>query len=346
MPENTVVVTGKVEDGSWLKSPLKCIPFTDSPSRYNPKIEKEVLDFLDQHRVTHILCEYGCAGTEIVILNQQLLHLPLFVHFHGYDVSQELRKPKTVKYYEWMGDNVAGIITDTRIQKKRLVEIGVTEGKIHIIPYGVKIPAMQTGSKVSPCRFICVSRLVPKKGPIYMLKAFSKARKINPAITLDIVGDGPLMAKVQSFITKDNLRSSVRIHGAQSNEYVKNLLYESSVYVQHSLTDRVSGDAEGLPVAILEAAAAGLPVVSTLHEGIPDEVEHGVTGFLVKEFDVDTMAMHMAHLAGNNELRRSMGIAARIKIQKSFTLENEINSLRTLMGLSGSCTDSGELQRD
>jgi len=346
LPGKTVVVTGKVEDGSWLKSPLKCIPFADTPSRYKPEIEKGVLDFLKHHRATHILCEYGCTGSEIVILNQQLTHLPIFVHFHGYDASQELRKPMIVKYYRWMGDNVTGIITDTMIQKKRLVEIGVPKGKIHIIPYGVKIPGIQSDSKASPCRFICVSRLVPKKAPIYLLKAFRNAHKIHPLITLDIVGDGPLMTEVKSFIAKENLRSSVRIHGARSNDYVKSLMCESSVYVQHSVTDPVSGDAEGLPVAILEAAAAGLPVISTIHEGIPDEVEHGVTGFLVKEFDVDTMATHMTNLAGNNELRNSMGIAARKKIQKSFTLEHEMNSLRTLMGLSDSRADSSRLQRD
>jgi glycosyltransferase involved in cell wall biosynthesis len=135
------------------------------------------------------------------------------------------------------------------------------------------------------------------------------------------------------------------MHGAKSNDFVKNLLCESSVYVQHSVTDPVSGDAEGLPVAILEAAAAGLPVVSTLHEGIPDEVEHGVTGYLVKEFDVDAMAMYMAHLAGNNELRRSMGKAAREKVQLGFTLEREINSLRILMGLCDSFNDNARLQR-
>ena len=345
LPEKTVVVTGKVEDGSWLKSPIKCIPFTDTPSHYRPEVENEILDFMVHHKVTHILCEYGCAGTEIVILNQQLLHLPIFVHFHGYDVSQEMRKPQTVKYYRWMGDNVTGVITDTRIQKQRLVEIGIKEDKITIIPYGVVVQDRQADVNISPCRFICVSRLVPKKGPILLLKSFCKARKLVPVITLDIVGDGPLMEKVQTYIAKENLKSSVRIHGAKSNDFVKNLLCESSVYVQHSVTDSVSGDAEGLPVAILEAAAAGLPVVSTLHEGIPDEVEHGVTGYLVKEFDVDTMAMYMVKLAHSHELRKSMGMAARKKIKENFSLEREINSLRILMGLSDSYNDGGKLQR-
>ncbi len=342
-PRRTVVVTGEIVDKSWCRTPVLQIPFTNDPSRFKPETEQAVLDFLKDHQVTHILCEYGCTGTEMVILNDQVAQLPIYVHFHGYDVSQELRKKKTVSYYQWMGDHVSAIITDTSLQKQRLVDIGVKGSNIHIIPYGVPVPETSATPDTTPCRFICVGRLVPKKAPLVLLDAFARAHQDHPEMTLDLVGAGPLMEEVRAFVHAENLQTAVTLHGAIENSKVKRLMDRSCVYVQHSVTDPVSGDAEGLPVAILEAAAAGLPVVATRHEGIPDEVEHGVTGYLVAEFDADAMAAHMAQLAQDQELRIAMGAAARQKIQSGFTLTREIHSLRALMGLKDTLKSEDEI---
>ena len=331
--ERTVVVTGKIVEGHWFEGPVKIIPFTSGPAKFSSKTENKVIQFLEHNKVTHILCEYGCLGTEIVELNERLLQLPLFVHFHGFDASQELQKKEVINYYKWMGRHVTGIIVVSKKQKERLIKIGLPEKKIYIIPCGVRIPGKKANPELSPCRFLSVIRLYPKKGPIYLLEAFLEAKKIAPEISLDIVGDGPLKQDVQKFISDHNLEPSVVMHGAQSNDYVLDLMRKSSAYVQHSVTDPQTGDAEGLPVAVLEASAAALPVISTYHEGIPDAVDHKITGFLVKEFDVGSMAKYMVKLASDGNLRKKMGIAAREKIKKEFKIDLEISKLRNLIGL-------------
>ena len=80
----------------------------------------------------------------------------------------------------------------------------------------------------------------------------------------------------------------------------------ADVFVQHSITDSHTGDQEGLPVAVLEAMASGLPVVATRHAGIPEAVVEGETGYLVEEGDIGAMAGHIARLAEDHTLRSKM----------------------------------------
>jgi len=336
LPDKTVILTYKVVDATWVRCPVKLIPATYGGAKYSPKIAEEIVGFLRRYKVTHILSEYGAENSGIVELNRQYTKLPIFIHFHGYDASQELRKPAIVSYYRWMGFQVTGVVVVSQPMARRLINVGIPESKIKIIHYGIRPPENSVSKpEQQPCRFVCISRLVAKKGLIYLLQAFKKACSNVPDITLDIVGEGPLREKIESFIAEQGLNHAVRLHGQKPNTFVRDLLDKSCVYVQHSITDPETGDAEGLPNSILEAASQGLPVISTLHEGIPEAVQHGATGFLVEECDVEKMAEYMMMLTKDGELRRQMGLAGREKIiTKGFTVDAMIQSLREYMRLS------------
>jgi glycosyltransferase involved in cell wall biosynthesis len=88
---------------------------------------------------------------------------------------------------------------------------------------------------------------------------------------------------------------------------------------------------EGTPVAIIEAQAAGLPVISTYHAGIPDIVVHNETGYLVEEGEVDRMADYMISLASNLSQAKSMGDAGRKRIQEKFTMTHHIAALDSVL---------------
>jgi colanic acid/amylovoran biosynthesis glycosyltransferase len=105
----------------------------------------------------------------------------------------------------------------------------------------------------------------------------------------------------------------VRLPGWKSRPEVVSAIHQADILLAPSLT-APSGDQEGTPVAILEAMAAGLPVVSTVHAGIPEVVENGVSGFLVAERDVLGLAAALQRLACNPELRGSMGQQGRSTI--------------------------------
>ncbi len=339
LPGKTVVVTGNIYDRNWANVPVLQIPYSEGPSKYSPEIEDKVESFLMQHKVTHILVEYGCYGTDIIELNSKKLNLPIFVHFHGGDAAAMLRRKEMVELYRWMVSKVNGVIAVAKPMAKRLAGIGIPGEKIVINHYGIDIPEHVVAQpEKSPCRFVFVGRLTPKKAPDITLKAFSKARSIVKNIHLDIVGDHflpnqstSMKAQLEDYTAKNNLLDAVTFHGAQSNKNVKEILVQSSAYVQHSVTVPETGDAEGLPNSILEASAYGLPVISTFHEGIPEEVENSKTGFLVNEFDIDAMAEYMIKLANNPELRKTMGLEGRKKIENEFSIEKSIVGLRKII---------------
>ena len=115
-----------------------------------------------------------------------------------------------------------------------------------------------------------------------------------------------------------------------SHDEVAEVMRRSRVFVQHSLVP-ASGDCEGTPVAVLEAAASGLPVVSTRHTGIVDAVIEGQTGFLVNEGDIDSMAEYIYLLLSDPARAAEMGQRARECITQKFSLEGSIETLRDIL---------------
>jgi colanic acid/amylovoran biosynthesis glycosyltransferase len=127
-----------------------------------------------------------------------------------------------------------------------------------------------------------------------------------------------------------NIEDAVELKGALDHDDVAALLQQSTVFVQHSLVP-ASGDTEGTPVAILEASAAGVPVVSTKHAGIADVVIHGKTGFLVDEGDIELMSEYIYKLLNNPELAREMGQNGWEYISATFSMERSISELREIL---------------
>ena len=92
-----------------------------------------------------------------------------------------------------------------------------------------------------------------------------------------------------------------------------------------------NGDSEGTPVGIIEAMAAGLPVVSTRHAGIPDVVIENETGFLVDENDINQMASYILKITDDRELAKCLGEKGKAKIQDHFTMEKHLETINNLI---------------
>jgi glycosyltransferase involved in cell wall biosynthesis len=166
-----------------------------------------------------------------------------------------------------------------------------------------------------------------------LLQALHLARQSTPALHLDLIGDGELRADVERTIVDLGLTNHVTLHGAQPHAFVLEAFQRADLFVQHSLTDPETGDEEGLPVAILEAMAAGLPVVSTRHAGIPDAVQHESNGLLVPEGDVTGMAQAITTLALDETKRQAMGQTGHRRALDHFSAQQEITALQKLLGL-------------
>jgi colanic acid/amylovoran biosynthesis glycosyltransferase len=291
---------------------------------------KRVRSFLKDHQAKSVLAEYGGMGC-LLARTCNDAEVPLYVHFHGYDASELLRDRWQVRHYKELFSSAAGLIAPCRFLANRLASSGCPENKLHISAYGVDASQFLRTHR-SPQRVVAVGRLVEKKAPHLTIRAFGEIRKRFPDARLDIIGDGPLAGKCQTLVRDLNLGDCVHMYGVKDHDFVSRMMREASLFVQHSVT-ATNGDAEGLPVAILEAMVSALPVVSTLHSGIPEAVEDGVTGLLVAEYDVNRMAMAMAELLHDPGRAAAMGEAGRSRALRNFTREQARDRLRSILGL-------------
>ena len=287
--------------------------------------------FLEAQRVRAVLAEYGPMGVQLMGACAAA-QVPLFVHFHGYDVTLPRRHWYVRYHYRQLFRAAAGVFAPSAFIADLLRGWGCPAAKLHVSHNGVD-PERFAVTTREPGRVVAVGRLVAKKAPHLTIAAFAQVRARFPEARLDLVGDGELHSRCRELVATLGLEDAVTLHGARPPAEVAALLARASLFVQHSVTAD-DHDIEGLPISILEAMAAGLPVVSTRHSGIPEAVAAGTTGILVDEGDVVAMAAAMTALLAEPDRAAALGRAGRERLLTRFTHARQRRRLLTLMGLA------------
>lgn len=260
--------------------------------------------------------------------------IPYVVHVHGYDISAELKDPAYKKEIKKVFASAANIIVASHYIKRLLILEGCSAHKIFLARYGVDTQSITPISweqrLESAPSIIFLGRLCEKKNPLALIHAFNLVHKKRADATLTIIGDGPLFSDVQQLIQSLQLENQVSLRGALPREESFPIMNKHWIYAQHSVT-AVSGDKEGFAISPAEAAAHELAVVSTLHNGIPEHVIDGETGFLVPEFDYESMAERIITLIENPQLAREMGIKGRENISLLNEPKKRIESIYALL---------------
>ena len=277
-------------------------------------------------RADVILAEYGTHGVSILKACQRAA-VPLVVHFHGADASRHKVLRRYSAGYRRMFTQAAAVIAVSRAMERKLISVGCPPGKLVYLPYGVDCDTF-VGARplTAPPQFLAVGRMVEKKAPNLTLMAFARVLEQCPDARLRMIGDGKLLDTCRNLAASLALDHAVAFLGSQSHETVRQEMHHARAFVQHSVT-AADGDSEGTPVAILEAGAAGLPVVSTRHAGIPEVVVEGKTGLLVDEGRTDDMARHMLTLANDPSLADELGRNAAVHVRRHYTMAQNINRL-------------------
>lgn len=286
--------------------------------------------FLRAARIEVVLAEYGPTGVE-VLRACRWAGVPVVVHFHGADAFQQTNLALYGARYRRLFAAAAAVIAVSRPMERRLLELGAPRERLHFLPYGVNTARFAPGDPAAaPPHFLAVGRFVEKKGPHLTLLAFARAHAVCPEARLTMVGDGALLAVCRQLAAGLGLADVVRFAGPLPHAEVAALMTQARAFVQHSQTAH-DGDAEGTPVAILEAGAAGLPVVATRHAGIPDVVLDSETGLLVGEGDVAGMARHLAALALRPALAAELGRRATTHIGAHYEQSRQLARLRAIL---------------
>jgi glycosyltransferase involved in cell wall biosynthesis len=156
---------------------------------------------------------------------------------------------------------------------------------------------------------ITVGRFSPQKNHALMIEAFSKVHAQNKNSMLIMVGDGDLKPKIESMVRANNLSDYVQFLGLRKD--IPELLAAADIFV-------LSSDWEGMPLVIIEAMAAGKPVVATAVGGVPDMITDQASGFLVKPNDAEAMAQIILKLANDKALASKIGEVGRKIAQDRF----------------------------
>ncbi len=273
----------------------------------------------------HLHAHFLTAAAEVARDAAALSGIPVTVTAHAKDIFQADNIPLVPA----RARGAAAVVTVSRHNAGYLRGLLGPGLPIHLVPNGVDL------AEVSPDRpdgpVLCVARLVPKKGVDVLVEATSLLRDRIPGLEVEIVGGGPLRDDLVGRAEELGLTRPVRFLGPLAWDRVEAAFARCSMVV---LPCRVAedGDRDGMPTALVEALARGLPVVSTTVAGIEEVVRHGVTGLLVPPDDPDALADAIESLRRDRDLARRLGLAGRELVAERF---DPRLSARLLQGVFG-----------
>lgn len=262
----------------------------------------------------------------------RLLGVPYSVTAHASDIylSPMLLRTKLVG-----ADFVA---TCTRYNQTHLAEaVPEAAGKVTLAYHGLELELYDpsTRARATVPTLLAVGQLREKKGLAHLLDACRELTDRGVGHRCEIIGEGPQRGDLERQIHELGLDGAVVLHGARSHDEVIDAYRRAWVFALPCVISD-DGDRDGIPNVILEAMAMGLPVVSTLHSGIPEVVEHEVTGLLVPPADVLALADALERVLGDGPTADRMGERGRAVVVERFDAEGNVRALRDRFAPTGS----------
>jgi colanic acid/amylovoran biosynthesis glycosyltransferase len=288
-------------------------------------IRKRFKYILSKEKIDCVVADYLITGAAVRKICEEL-KIPVVSNVLGYEIHKEDVLKGNTENYSLLANHKSYVIPVAKNMIPKLKHLGFTDEQIVYSPIGAKDDFFQITPAYHSCQFLAIGRFTATKAPQTSIRAFAKVLGKFPQAKFVFAGDGELMDDCKKLVKELNLTDKIDFIGWIDQQKQIDLLGESSVFIQHSVTAE-NGDAEGTPVAIIEASAAGLPVVSTKHGGIVDTIISGETGFLVAEHDVDAMAEKMIYLLKNPNIMMQFGNTGKEFIRKNFSLNKHIDDV-------------------
>lgn len=283
-----------------------------------------------------------------LLADQQLLHVffgnvavhmlpllrkspvPVVISFHGSDVAGSMASPGYEKAVREMFELAAAVPCRSEQLAERVAQLGCPREKLRIMR--TIVPEVRFQLRKAPAdgawRIAQAARLVPKKGLLTALQAFATFSEKYPQATFTIAGEGPLEGQLRERAEQLGLTNRVNFTGFLP-QIALQALYETSHIFLHP-SETANGDVEGIPNAMLEAMASGLPVVATHHGGIPEVIQDGVNGLLCAERDARALADALLDLAEDPSLYFRLSEQAAASVRAQFSAEQQIAAIEEI----------------
>lgn len=285
---------------------------------------------LQQNGLRHLHAHFAGMAARTAFWIKQFFGIPYSFTAHANDIFAPrdfvvslAKLMESAAAIVTVSDYAAGLLKDRYPEsaaKIHRIYNGVDLSLFHPADFGSGIPAI-----------VSVGRLIEKKGFADLIAACRLLQPRGRDFSCEIIGEGPLEAALQAQIAQAGLQSVVKLVGPRTQSQIALRLANATIFVL-PCTREEGGGMDNLPTVIIEAMAAGLPVISTPLAGVPEMVEHEVSGELVPEHDPKAICAAMERCIADPVRARRFGDRGREIARDKFSIEA---SARALLGLFG-----------
>jgi colanic acid/amylovoran biosynthesis glycosyltransferase len=285
---------------------------------------------LQQNGLRHLHAHFAGMAARTAFWIKQFFGIPYTFTAHANDIFAPrdfvvslAKLMESAAAIVTVSDYAAGLLKDRSPEsaaKVHRIYNGVDLSGFHPADFGSGIPAI-----------VSVGRLIEKKGFADLIAACRLLQPRGRDFVCEIIGEGPLEAALQAQVADAGLQSVVKLVGPQTQSQIALRLANATIFVL-PCTREEGGGMDNLPTVIIEAMAAGLPVISTPLAGVPEMVEHEVSGELVPEHDPKAICAAMERCIADPVRARRFGDRGREIAREKFSIEA---SARALVGLFG-----------
>lgn len=283
------------------------------PQGFRPPLPFQLANLFRKLRVD-VLHTHGpkpliyCAPAKSLARIRRLIHTK-----HGrVDGSEKATSKFLVRTAARWADRIVCVSKDCA---ELAVSRGYPADRVCYLWNGIDLSRFHVGEPGRTGPIVSVGRMSPEKDFENLVRAAKIAAPQCPGFELQIAGDGACHDSVKAWVESNGLQREVKLLGRRND--VPELLSTASVFALGSQT-------EGISLAILEAMANGLPIAATSVGGNPEIIEEGVTGLMAPASDPEALAAAMSKLWNDHELRKSMSIAGRRRVEEHFSAPNMV----------------------
>lgn len=281
--------------------------------------------------VTHLHAHFGSVATTVARLAARLAGIDYTFTAHAKDIFHEEVDPTDLR--RKLADAAAVVtVSDFNLSHLR-EEYGPDAHRVHRIYNGIDLQRFEfragRESGAEPPLIAAVGRLVEKKGFEHLVDAVAVLRERGVDVQVEIAGTGPMAEPLARQIAALGLQDRVRLLGPLPQDRVRELVCRATAFVAPCLVG-ADGNRDGLPTVLLEAMALGTPCVTTPVTGIPEAIEHGLTGLLVPERDSIGLAAALGDLLADSRLRARLAARARARVEDEYDVRQQAGKVADL----------------